>query len=420
MRPEATHYVLTNMRLMSVPDDAAAGLGMMDAAAMVVQADKITWLGKHSELPEQYQGYSQVNLEGTLLTPGLIDCHTHLVYAGDRSTEFEQRLSGISYAEIAAAGGGIVSTVKETRAASEQSIFEQSSQRLQALLNDGVTTVEIKSGYGLDHDTELRMLAVSKKLALEFPVTVRSTYLGAHSLPPEYDQQSSLDRNTAADNYIEFICTKMLPEVAEKKLADAVDVFCEHIGFSLAQTERVFKTASELGLPVKLHAEQLSDMGGAGLVAKYQGLSADHLEYVNVEDIQNMAKHGTVAVLLPGAFYFLKEKKLPPIDELRKAGVPMAIATDSNPGSSPLNSLQLIMHMACTLFSLTPIEAWRGVTLNAALALGIADTHGSLAVGKQADFCVWNVSEPAYVTYQFGVNPLRAVYRNGLCVKGAL
>jgi imidazolonepropionase len=333
-----------------------------------------------------------------LLTPALIDCHTHLVYGGSRATEFELRLKGASYEEISRSGGGILSTVTATRTATEEELFSQSLPRFDALLAEGVGTVEIKSGYGLDLETEIIMLRVARKLGSERNVRVKTSFLGAHAIPPEFKGK--------ADAYIDFVCEDVLPLVHEEKLADTVDGFCENIAFSTKQIYRVFDKATALGLPVKLHAEQLSNLGGAALAANYGALSADHLEYLDEAGVQAMAKSGTVAVVLPGAFYTLRETQFPPLHSLRKAGVPLAIATDCNPGSSPLTSVLLCMNMACTLFRMTPEEALSGVTRVAAQALGIGHEVGTIEVGKKAEFAVWNVDQPAELAYRMGYNPL--------------
>jgi imidazolonepropionase len=335
----------------------------------------------------------------------LIDCHTHIVYAGTRSDEFEARLNGAAYEEIARRGGGIVSTVRATRAASEQELYEASLRRVHALLAEGVTTLEIKSGYGLDLENERKMLRVARRIGQELPVTVKTTFLGAHALPMEYAGR--------ADDFIDSVCNTMMPALAQEGLVDAVDVFCERIGFSSAQTERVFAKARALGLPVKLHAEQLSDQGGAALAARYGGLSADHLEYLSLDGITAMKDAGTVAVLLPGAFYFLRETKLPPLQALREAGVPVALATDCNPGTSPMTSLLLAMNMACTLFRMTPLEALAGVTIHAASALGMADETGTLEIGKRADLALWAVSSPGEMAYGIGGRPCCEVVSAG-------
>ncbi|MGY2283142.1 imidazolonepropionase [Pseudomonas gingeri] len=378
---------------------------IIEDAAIVTVASKIEWIGPRAELP--VADYPQVNdLEGAWVTPGLIDCHTHTVFGGNRSGEFEQRLQGVSYAEIAAAGGGIASTVRATRAASEDELFASARQRLSCLLRDGVTSVEVKSGYGLDLDSERKILKVIRRLGAELPVTVRSTCLAAHALPPEYKDR--------ADDYIEHICTEMLPALAAEGLVDAVDAFCEYLAFSPAQVERVFKVARQLGLPVKLHAEQLSSLHGSSLAARYQALSADHLEFMTEEDAIAMAAAGTVAVLLPGAFYFLRETQLPPMDALRKHGVKIAVASDLNPGTSPALSLRLMLNMACTLFRMTPEEALAGVTLHAATALGMGDSHGSLEAGKVADFVAWQIERPADLAYWLGGDLSKRVVRHGI------
>jgi imidazolonepropionase len=340
-----------------------------------------------------------------------VDCHTHLVYGGNRAREFEMRLQGVTYEEIARQGGGIRSTVTATRAADEETLFRQSTPRLISLLSEGVTTVEIKSGYGLDLETEIRVLRVARRLGETFPVTIFPTYLGAHALPPEFEGR--------ADDYIDYVCDEVLPAVTGQHLAMAVDAFCENIGFTPAQTERVFKAAKAFGLPVKLHAEQLSDQGGAALAAGYGALSVDHLEHISEEGVRAVAASDTVAVLLPGAFYFLREKKRPPIDLLRRFGVPMAVSTDCNPGTSPAVSLLLMLNMACTFFRMTPEEALAGVTINGARALGLGDRIGTLEPGKDADFVVWDVTEPAELAYNIGLNPCRQVVRKGERVQGS-
>ncbi|WP_461536665.1 imidazolonepropionase [Spongorhabdus nitratireducens] len=341
---------------------------------------------------------SIIDVAGGWVTPGLIDCHTHLVFAGHRANEFEQRLQGVSYETIARQGGGIMATVQQTRKASFDELLKLSMPRVQALIDQGVTTVEIKSGYGLELETELKMLRAARELESRLPVRVSTTFLGAHALPPEYHNN--------ADGYIDFLCREVLPAVATEQLADAVDMFCEGIGFSVEQCRRLFEVAAKHGLPVKGHTEQLSCLGGTRLVSEFKGLSADHLEYLDEAGVKAMAQAGTVAVLLPGAFYYLRETKLPPIELLRQYGVPMAIATDFNPGSSPLLSLRLMMNMACVLFGLTPDEALKGVTVNAAQALGLQDMTGKLLPGMQADFCVWNISCPAELASELAVNTL--------------
>ena len=375
--------------------------------AIAVKNQTILWLGKESEIPEVYKNPTKAiyELDQGWITPGLIDCHTHLIYGGNRSDEFRKRLQGESYAAIARQGGGILSTVKATRDASEESLLLSAARRVETLLNEGVTTIEIKSGYGLNLETEMKMLRVARQLGDNFPVDIRTTFLAAHALPPEY--------NDNADAYIDHICDVMLPAVCEAKLADAVDAFCENIGFTVAQVNKLFAKAKSLSLPIKLHAEQLSNQHGAALAASYQALSADHLEYLDEDGVKAMAANGTVAVLLPGAFYFLGETKLPPIELLRQHKIPIAIATDCNPGSSPCNSLLLMLNMACTQFNLTPEEALMAVTKHAAQALGLQHSHGQLKVGMQADFVHWSIEQPEDLAYYFGNNPCRLVVKNG-------
>lgn len=377
----------------------------IEHAAIVTSGALIEWIGPQAELTEPEHD-NCIDLGGAWVTPGLIDCHTHTVFGGNRSGEFEQRLQGVSYAEIAAAGGGIASTVRATRDASEDELYASAERRLRHLLKDGVTTVEMKSGYGLDLENERKILRVIRRLGNTQPVTIRATCLAAHALPPEY-----ADR---ADDYINHICNDMLPALAAEGLVDAVDAFCEYLAFSPAQVEQVFITAGQLALPVKLHAEQLSSLGGSSLAARYKALSADHLEFMTEDDAIAMAAAGTVAVLLPGAFYFLRETQLPPMDALRKHGVPIAIATDLNPGTSPGLSLRLMLNMACTLFRMTPEEALAGVTFNAAKALGMSATHGSLEVGKVADFVAWNIERPADLAYWLGGDLDKRIVRHGV------
>jgi imidazolonepropionase len=382
----------------------SAPWGWIDDGALLVEGDRLLWVGADADLPQALRDgiTEEHDLRGACVTPGLIDCHTHLVYGGERAAEFELRLQGASYEEIARAGGGIRSTVAATRAASEAQLFDATAQRLHAWLAEGVTTVEIKSGYGLSADDEARCLRVARALGQALPIDVRTTYLAAHALPPEFDGR--------ADDYIDAVCA-WLPTLHAQGLVDAVDAFCERIGFTPAQTQRVFGAARALGLPVKLHAEQLSDQRGAELAASFGALSCDHLEHLSEAGVQAMAAAGTVAVLLPGAYYFLRDTQLPPIDALRAHRVPMAVATDHNPGSSPALSLQLMIHMACTLFRLTPEEALRGVTCHAARALGLHD-RAQLAAGQQADFAVWDVTHPRELAYWFGRNACRfAVHR---------
>ena len=378
---------------------------LIEDAAIVTHAGLIEWIGPRAGLGP-VEAERTVDLGGAWVTPGLIDCHTHAVFGGNRSGEFEQRLQGVSYAEIAAQGGGIASTVRATRAASEDELFASARQRVQALMRDGVTTLEVKSGYGLDLASERKILRVIRRLGEELPVSVRSTCLAAHALPPEYAERS--------DAYIEHICSDMLPALAAEGLVDAVDAFCEYLAFSPEQVERVFIAAQQLGLPVKLHAEQLSSLHGSSLAARYHALSADHLEFMTEEDAIAMAASGTVAVLLPGAFYFLRETQLPPMEALRKHGVKIAVASDLNPGTSPALSLRLMLNMACTCFRMTPEEALAGVTLHAAQALGMEKTHGSLEVGKVADFVAWQIDRPADLAYWLGGDLEKRVVRHGV------
>lgn len=380
--------------------------GVLEKGAIAVKDGRIAFVGPESDLPGVPEGLALLvtRLNGRWITPGLIDCHTHLVYGGDRAGEFEQRLQGVSYADIARAGGGINATVTATRSADRSSLLAGAKRRAEALMAEGVTTIEVKSGYGLDLENELKQLWAARRLGALLPITLRTTFLGAHALPPEAEGDS--------DAYIDRV-VEMLPHVKSSGLADAVDAFCENIAFSPEQTARVFDAAQRLGLPVKLHADQLSDLGGAALAAKYRALSADHLEYTSEAGVAAMAEAGTVAVLLPGAFYFLRETKLPPLEAFRAAGVPIAIASDCNPGSSPVTSLLLMLNMACTLFRMTPEEALAGITREAARALGMAKTHGTLEVGKAADFAVWDIERPAELAYRIGFNPLHQAVHNG-------
>lgn len=380
--------------------------GWIDDGALLTQGDRIVWVGAASALPtaQAKQVEDEYDLGGALLTPGLVDCHTHLVYGGQRAAEFEQRLQGASYEDIARAGGGIRSTVAATRAASDEALLASATRRAQSLMAEGVTTLEIKSGYGLSEWDEARCLRVARALGDTLPLSVRTTYLGAHAVPPEFAGRT--------DDYVDAVCGWM-PGLQAQGLVDAVDAFCENIGFTPAQTRRVFEAARALGLPVKLHAEQLSDQGGAALAAEFGALSCDHLEHLSVDGIRAMQAAGTVAVLLPGAYYFLRDTKLPPIDALRAYGVPLAIATDHNPGTSPGLSLLLMLNMACTLFRLTPEEALRGATVHGARALGLHD-RGTLAAGQRADFCVWDLEHPNELAYWFGHNPCRRTVVGGL------
>lgn len=388
-----------NLRL-ALPDGR-----VQDDACIAVRDGRIAWTGPGDALPDAHAALPRHDGEGCLATPGLVDCHTHLVYGGQRANEFAMRLAGADYETIARAGGGIVSTVRATREASDEALYAAAAPRLEALLAEGVCAIEIKSGYGLALEHERKQLRVARQLGHDYGVTVRATFLGAHALPPEYAGRSG--------EYIDLVCRRMMPVLAEEGLIDAVDVFCERIAFSLEETEQVFRAARELGLPVKLHAEQLSDMGGAALAARYGALSCDHIEHLSPTGVQAMKAAGTVAVLLPGAYYTLRDTHLPPIAMLREAGVPMAVSTDHNPGTSPALSLLLMANMACTLFRLTVPEALAGITIHAARALGIADTHGALHLDQPANFVLWNVREPAELAYWFGHRPARRIVRQG-------
>lgn len=402
MRAALQDGIWTNARIAPQGDPQQ----VIEDAALVVREGTIVWLGQSAAMPQELSaGLQQHDVGGLWITPALIDCHTHLVYGGNRADEFALRLAGASYEDIARRGGGIVSTVNNTRAADEESLYLQSARRLRPLLAEGVGTVEIKSGYGLDLESERKILRVARRLGREFPVNVYTTFLGAHALPPEYRGR--------ADEYIDVVCNVMLPSLHADGLVDAVDVFCENIGFTVAQSERVFDAAARLNLPVKMHAEQLSNMGGTQLAARHCALSVDHLEYLQESDVIAMKASGTVAVLLPGAFYFLRENQLPPIELLRRYEIPMAIATDSNPGTSPVTSLLLMLNMACTLFRLTVPEVLQGVTTQAAKALGQSDRHGSLAVGRAADFVIWDVDSLSELAYRFGSNPCSSIVRGG-------
>lgn len=387
--------LLTDLALASPAD--GSGFGLTPDAAIAIEADRIAWAGPAAALPTAFAGRPAQSLGGRLVTPGLIDCHTHLVYGGDRAREFDMRLNGASYEAIARAGGGILSTVRATRAADEDTLLRSALARADCLIAEGVTTIEIKSGYGLEIETERRMLRVARRIAAERPVRVATTWLAAHALPPEFAGDRA--------GYIDRVVLAGLDAAHAEGLVDAVDGFCEGIAFSPAEIERVFRHAEALGLPVKLHAEQLSDLGGAALAARHGALSADHLEWLGDAGVAAMAAAGTVAVLLPGAFYTLRETQAPPLAALRAAGVPIALATDSNPGTSPLTSALLAMNMGATLFRMTPAECLAGFTVNAARALGLAD-RGRVAPGALADLAVWNVAHPAELTYRIGFNPL--------------
>ncbi len=381
--------------------------GAIKEAAVAVKDGKIAWVGQRRHLP-QFDALSTPIYNGghRWITPGLIDAHTHLVFAGNRAGEFEMRLNGASYEEISLLGGGILSTVKACREADEAELFELGRQRLNALAREGVTTVEIKSGYGLNTESEIKLLKVARELGRHHHIDVKTTFLGAHAIPAEYQLQG-------ADAYVGYVINDMLPAVHQRNLADAVDVFCENIAFDLEQTRKVLIAAQKLGLRVKLHAEQLSNAGGSALAAELGALSVDHIEYLDEAGARALSQSDTCAVLLPGAFYFLRETRLPPVELLRKYNVPMVVASDFNPGSSPLCSTLLMLNMACTLFRLSPEEALKGTTINAAKALGIENTAGSIEAGKQADFCLWDIDTPAELSYRYGVNPCLRVVKNG-------
>ena len=371
--------------------------GLIECGALYIRDGKIDWVGKVSEIPSEFLHSKSEDLEGRLVTPGLIDCHTHIVYGGNRSVEFEMRLNGASYEDVARAGGGIISTVSDTRLSSIEDLVKDSLPRVDQLISEGVTLIEVKSGYGLDRETELKMLKAARQIQSERPIRVVTTFLGAHAVPPEYKDDP--------DTYIDTICIPTLHDANNEGLVDSVDAFCENIAFDVDQVERVFQSAKKMGLPVKVHSEQLSHMGGTKLAADYRALSADHIEYANAKDAKALSIAGTVAVLLPGAFYTLRETQLPPLLDLRNEKVPIAIATDCNPGSSPLTSILLTMNMACTLFQMTPQETLAGVTKNAAKALGRKD-NGTIEIGNRADLCIWDVKHPAELSYRIGFNPL--------------
>ena len=398
-------HLLVDCTLATLAGDS--GYGVIEHGAIGWRDGAITFAGPMHDLPDQPEAISDAHesVHGALVTPGLVDCHTHLVFGGERANEFEMRLHGESYEAIARAGGGIVSSVRATRAAGEDELLRQSLPRAQGLVRDGVTTLEIKSGYGLDLDTEMKMLRVARQIGNELGVTVRTTFLGLHALPPE-----SGDRRA---EFITAVCDEWLPAIADAGLADAVDAFCENIAFTPDEVLRCFEAAHKLGLPVKLHADQLSDLGGAALAAAHAGLSADHLECTDEAGVDAMARAGTIAVLLPGSFYALRETRMPPVAAFRERGVPMAIATDLNPGTSPLRSLRLAMNMACTLFRFTPEEALRGATVNAARALGLID-RGTLAAGQRADIVVWNARQPAELAYWIGGALASRVFAGGV------
>lgn len=399
----AWDLLLTDARIATMAR-GVPGYGEIPAGAVAISGGRIAWIGPGDELPEGIAAETR-SLDGRWITPALIDCHTHLVFGGDRAAEFEQRLRGASYEEIARAGGGIMSTVRATRETSAADLFDAALGRVRALLAEGVATIEVKSGYGLDIATEIKMLEVARRLGESSGASIRTTLLAAHTIPPEF--------RDAADDYVDLVCNELLPEVAERGLADAVDAYCETIAFSAAQVSRVFDKARELGLPVKLHADQLSDSGGAALAARYEALSADHLEYTSPEGIAAMAKAGAVAVLLPGAYLTLGETQLPPLREMHAEGVPIAVATDCNPGTSPICSLRTAMMLASRLFRLTPEECLAGTTREAARALGMDAECGTLEVGKRADIAIWDISHPRELAYWIGTPQLAGLLTGG-------
>ncbi len=394
----------TNVHLATMNPDHSQPYGAIHDGAIAIHQGNIAWLGEANQLPE-HSCEDITDGAGGWVTPGLIDCHTHLVFAGNRCNEFELRQQGASYQQIAEQGGGIRSTVTATRAASDQQLLKRASQHLQAFLNEGVTAIEIKSGYGLNTETELRMLRTARQLQQQFPVSVHNSFLGAHALPEEYAGR--------ADDYIELVCDEMIPAVAAERLADSVDIFCENIGFDLKQCERVFKSATRHSLPVRVHAEQLSNLHASRLAADYQALSVDHLEYLDETSIMALARSDTVATLLPAAFYFLHETKIPPVELLRQHKVPIAVASDFNPGSSPLASLRMAMQMAATFFGLSAEEVLSGVTRNAARALGMQHQRGQLKIGYSADLLLWEIDNPAELVWQFAVNTPRIILKEG-------
>ena len=371
--------------------------GLIEHGALFILDGKISWVGKGSEIPPELISSESKDLEGRLVTPGLVDCHTHILYRGNSSVEFEMRLNGANYKDIARAGGGINSTVSDTRLSSIEDLVKDSLPRVDQLISEGVTLIEVKSGYGLDRETQLKMLKAAREIQSERPIRVVTTFLGAHAVPPEYKDDP--------DTYIDTICIPTLHDANNEGLVDSVDAFCENIAFNVDQVERVFQSAKKMGLPVKIHSEQLSHMGGTKLAADYRALSADHIEYATAQDVKALSQADTVAVLLPGAFYTLRETQLPPLSNLRNEKVPIAIATDCNPGSSPLTSILLTMNMACTLFQMTPQETLAGVTKNAAKALGEKDS-GAIKIGNRADLCIWDIKHPAELSYRIGFNPL--------------
>ncbi len=404
---EKSIHLFTNCTIATMSD--SQGYGIVEKGALAVSGGKILWTGPAGMIPSEIAGRIRHTTDcmNHMMLPGFVDCHTHLVWGGSRSNEFEMRLNGVSYEQIARNGGGIAATVRATRQASEDRLYEEAQKRVTCLLKQGVTTLEIKSGYGLDMETELKMLRVIDRLDKAFPITVKATFLGAHAPAPEFRDRPR--------QYIDLVIDEMMPAVKAQGIATAVDAFCENIGFSPADTERVFEAAAALGFDIKLHAEQLSDSGGAALAAGFNARSCDHLEYLNRQGAQAMADNSVTAVLLPGAFYYLKETRKPPVEMLRELKIPMAVSTDLNPGSSPVHSIPLILNMACQMFDLTPAEAIAGATLNGAAALGLRDTKGSLEAGKDADFVLWDIGTPADLCYLAGYTPVKMI-----CVQGRI
>ena len=404
LRPDKIDVLFINCHVATMADNA---LSIIDEGALAVTEKIISWVGKEKSLPENFKTRIPkiIDCSKGWILPGFVDCHTHLVWAGSRSSEFEMRLNGASYEEISKNGGGILSTVKATRNASKNDLFILASKRVDGLLKQGITTLEIKSGYGLDLETELKILEVIRRLDENFPLHIDATFLGAHALPPEYQHNP--------DGYIDLVTQTMLPEVKAQGIATAVDVFCEHIGFTLPQTKKVFETAKNLGFNIKLHAEQLSNSNGAALASEFNALSCDHLEYLSLSGAKKMAQHTVAAVLLPGAFYFLKETQKPPVDIFRNLKIPMAVSTDLNPGSSPVHSMTLILNMACMLFDMTCEEALLGATINGAKALGLEQSKGSIETGKDADLVVWNIDTPEDLCYLAGLTPVDVVMIKG-------
>ncbi len=404
LEPDKINTIFINCHVATMTGNA---FSIIEKAALAVSGETISWIGSQKDLPDHLRASCQklIDCKNGWILPGFVDCHTHLVWGGSRSNEFEMRLKGASYEEISKKGGGIFSTVQSTRKASKDELFISASKRVAALLSQGITTLEIKSGYGLNLETELKLLEVIGQLDETFPLHIEATFLGAHALPREFTDNS--------DGYIDLVTQTMLPAVKEQGIATAVDVFCERIAFNLSQTKKVFQTAKDLGLNIKLHAEQLSDSNGAALAAQFSALSCDHLEYLSLSGAQKMAEHNVTAVLLPGAFYFLKEKQKPPVHTFRDLKIPMAVSTDLNPGSSPVHSMTLILNMACMLFDLTCEQALLGATINGAKALGLEQSKGSIETGKDADLVVWDIDTPADLCYLAGLTPIKMVIIKG-------